>query len=835
MVGPTTAARRLGSWIDHVWQDLRHGARVFARNPALTAIAVISIAFGTGANVAIFSVADALLLRPLPVARPSEMLTVGSKIQHGLFYQTSASYRDYLDIRERVRSFDGLVAGYFEMASIAPRADAPPRMRVATFVSDNYFQVLGVEPTLGRAFGPDDVATAGEGTVVVLSHGLWRSEFGGDSAVIGRTVRISGIEFTIAGVAPESFTGLHPYIRDSFFVPVSMLPRVVDLVRPDVLEAREARIMTLKGRLAPGATVSSARAELQTIARDLERAWPKTNDKLALIAQTELEFKIEQRPYDAAAVAVLGVLSIAVLCVACANVAGLLTSRAPVRAREMALRLAIGASRARLIRQLLTESLTLAVAGSAGGILVGQLLIRLLRQIQYPTDIIVHPVFELNERTLLFSLGVAMASALLVGFGPAITTTRVDLATSIKSTDRSGASRRRVTARAALVAAQVALSLVLLTVTLFSIQVFRRILDTGPGFRTSGVAMATISPGQAKYSDVEAARFFTQLLEEARALPGARSASLTSAMPLFSLPMQFSAVLPEGQEVADGQTVPPAWANRIDDRYFETMAIQLLAGRVFSLSDHADALPVAIVNEKLARHYWGDGSPIGQRVQLLDAGRKLVEIVGVVRTSTYGLPGELPQNAIYFPYRQQPRGQMVLLVQTAGEPAASLETMRDLVRRIDRDVPMFDVQTIETFYAARVKDTGSILVELVTGMGLMGMTLTTVGLYGLVSYAVSRRTREIGIRIAIGATAGRIVRMVLREGMTPAWFGVIAGLGLSVMTTRLMERMVPFGQRVGSETYYLVVPLLVVVALAAAFVPARRAARVNPTVALRCE
>ncbi len=829
------AVRRVGSWLDHVLQDVRHGARVFARNPGLTAIAVISIAFGTGANVAIFSVADALLLRPLPVARPSEMLTVGSKIQHGLFYQTTASYRDYLDIRDRAQSFDGLVAQGFDTVGVAGRPGAPPRVRVATFVSDNFFKVLGVEPELGRGFRPDDVAIAGEGAVVVLSDGFWRAEFGAEPSVIGRTIRVSGVEFIVVGVAPERFTGLHPYVRDSLFVPMSMLPRIVDTGRPDVLEARDARGLTLKGRLRSGATMSGARAELETIARDLERAYPKTNEKLALIAQTELEFTVEQRPYDAASVVVLGTLSIAVLCVACANVAGLLASRAPVRAREMALRLAIGASRGRLIRQLLTESLGLAIAGGAGGIAVGQLGIKLLGQIQYPTDVIVHPTFEINERTLLFSVVVAMASALLVGFGPAITTTRVDLATSIKSTDRGGTSRRKLTARATLVAVQVALSLVLLTMTLFSIQVFRRILDTGPGFRTSGIALATINPGQARYSDVEAARFFTRVLEEARALPGIRSASLTSAMPLFSFPLQFSAVVPEGEEVREGQTVPPAWANRIDDRYFEVMGIPLLAGRAFAPTDDAGAPAVAIVNEALARHTWPHRSPIGQRAHLLDDGRKLVEIVGIVKTTTYGLPGELPQNAVYFPYRQQPRGQMVLLAQTAGDSTEALEPIRELVRRIDRDVPVFDVQTMERFYAGRVTSAGSILVELVSGMGVMGMTLTMVGLYGLVSYTVSRRTREIGIRIAIGATYSRIVRMVLREGMAPAWFGLIAGLGLSALTTRFMERMVPFGHRVETETYYLVVPLLVVVALLSAFLPARRAARVNPTVALRAE
>jgi predicted permease len=818
--------------VERFWQDLRHGARVFLRNPSLTLISVVSIAFGTGANVAIFSMTDALLLRPLPVQRPEEILTVGSKVLHGVLYQNFASYPDYLDIAERSTSFDGLVAYAHELVGIAGRAGDPPRVRFGTFVSSNFFGVLGVQPQVGRGFLPGEDGKAGRGAVVVLSDALWRGEFAADPAILGRTLRVAGRDFTIVGVAPASFTGLHPYLSDTVFLPMGMLPHVVRLPRPDVLEARDVRTLIIKGRLRPDVTMADARAELATLGRDLERAYPDTNTGVRLIAQTEFEYKYEIRPIDSALLVMLTVLSIAVLVVACANVAGLLASRAPVRAREMALRLAIGASRGRLVRQLLTESLGIAIAGGIGGLAVARVGIVLLRQIQIPTDLVAFPVFELNERVLGVAIAIAMASAVFVGLGPALQTTRVDLATTLKSTDTRRA-RYRVTGRSALVALQVALSLVLLTLAVFAVQVFGQELAIGPGFRTTGMAKVTIAPGQSGYSNGESARFFLQALDDARALPGVVSATVTSAMPLFSF--QFVPVLPEGQRLARGETVPPAWANSVDEGFFATMEIGVLAGRVFAATDDADAPAVAIVNDTLARHHWPDGDPLGKRLQLVEPNGRLVEIVGVVRTTTLGYPGELPQQGIYFPFRQRPRDQMTLLVTTGTESAALVTPLRDVVRRIDPDIPIFDAQTMETFYGNRVQSFGTTMVRLVGGMGLMGMLLTMIGLYGLVSYTVSRRTREIGIRIAIGATYVRIVAMVLRQGMTPAWFGLAAGLALSVATSHWMQGIVPFAHHVQASAYYPVVPLLLVVTLAAAFLPARRAARVNPTVALRCE
>jgi predicted permease len=826
--------RHIQREIERVWQDLRHGTRVFARHPGLTAIAVLSIACGTGANVAMFSVADAMLLRPLPVFSPSDVLAVGFKVERipGVV-QSRASYQDYEDLRARARSFEGLVAYDYETVGLSSRAGDRPRVRFASFVSDNFFSVLGVDLPLGRGFRPDEARAGTPARVVILTDALWRTDYDADPSVVGRSLRVGGIDFTIVGVAPKAFSGLHAFVRESVFLPIGTLPIVVDSQRPDVLEARDARVFGLKGRLRPGLTRAQAQAELTTIAHELEQTYPVTNQGLRLLAQTEFAFKVEQRPLDASLIVVLLTLSVAVLCVACANVAGLLASRAPVRAREMSLRLAIGADRGRLVRQLLTESLGIALAGGASGLLVGQLGIVVLRGIQFPSDMIAPPTFELDQRALAVSLAVAMASALLVGLGPAIHTTRVDLASALKSSDQSNERRRRMPLRSVLVAVQVALSLVLLTVATFAFQAFSKELRNGPGFRTTQIAKVTIDAGQAHYSETDAARYFQRVLADARALPGVRSASVTSTMPLFS--HRFASLAREGEILPDGDAGTPAWSNSIDDLYFDTMNIPVVAGRAFTAGDDGNAAGVAIVNTMLARHLWPDGDAIGRRLRVVDQGGRWVTVVGVVQPNTYGFPGERPQDAVFFPYVQWPRGQMVLLAHTAGESASVLDALRDLAQRPDPAVPVFDVQTIERFYHVLVTAQFGTIVRMIVGIGLMGMALTMVGLYGLVSYAVSRRTREIGIRIAVGATHSNVIRMVLRQGMTPVWLGLAAGLALSAVTSSLVVGLVPIEHRMSALTYCLVIPAVIAVTLLAAGVPARHAARISPTIALRCD
>jgi predicted permease len=816
-------------------RDVKHAWRAFVTSPGFSAIAVISIACGTGANVAIFSVADAILLRPLPVQRPSEMVTVGSQIPTGLNTVTVASHPDYVDIRQRARSFSGLAAFTSRRVGFSPTPGAPPRMTFASLISDNYFKVLGVEPHLGRDFLPEETEAAGGQAVAILSFALWQHEFAGDPEAIGRTVRIAGVDFTIVGITPERFTGVEGrFIREAVYVPLGMWMRLLNNPTSDPLMNRDDRALTVRGRLKPDATIAGARAELALIAADLAREYPATNRNYTLSAVTEMETRFERNPLDSWLIAIMSMLSTAVLTVACANVAGLLASRAPARAREIAMRLAIGAGRAQLVRQFFLESLVVALAGAIGGIAIGYAGILLLRQIELPSDTVAIPLMQFDRRAFGFSLAIAVASAFLCGMGPAFQATRVDLVSTLKSGDRAPTRRRRPSGRNVLVALQIALSLVLLTIAIFAFHSFRQELSDGPGFRTTQIAKVTVDTSQARYSTERSRQFFARAVEAARALPGVRSAGLISIMPLSGF--EFTAIVPEGLPLAQGQTSVRPMVSSIDEHYFDTMGIQLVSGRGFLPTDTEGAPRVAVVNDTLARHYWPAEDAVGKRFQMLNArGRPWVEVVGVVRTGSYGYAGEPPQDFVYYSFRQDTRGAMVLVAGTTGESASVISPLRDMLRELDASVPTMDAQTIEWFYAARAATIANVLLWLIAGMGGMGMTLTLIGLYGLVSYSVSRRTRELGIRIAIGAGYQRVLLMVLRQGMTPAFFGLVVGVALAIATMRTLPTLVPFDHQYDPRLFLIVVPLLLLTTALAAFVPARRAARVDPTVTLRCD
>src|SRR6185295_7931717 len=408
-------------WLERLWQDIRYGCRTLIASPGFSLIAILSLAIGIGANCAIFSFADALLLRPLPVARPGDVVTVGSTATFESFGASSlvASYRDYVDIRDRTRSFEGLAAFSYVTVGFAATPNDVPKLKMGMLVSANLFPLLGVEPTIGRGFRAEEDQVPGRDSVVVLSRRTWEQEFGSDPGVLGRHIRLNGHELTVIGIAPVEFTGLDQFVRADFYTPLMMSPHLIADPKTASLEARDVRNLRIKARLKPGVSQAEAQAELTTLAADLERAYPDTNKNRRLAVRTELQARIAEDPPDATLIAMLSTLALAVLFVACANVAGLLTSRAPVRAREMALRLAIGAGRGRLVRQLITESLLLAVAGGVLGLGIGYAGMSLFRQIELPTDLPINLTFQMDRRALIFSFLVAVASALLFGLVPA--------------------------------------------------------------------------------------------------------------------------------------------------------------------------------------------------------------------------------------------------------------------------------------------------------------------------------------------------------------------------------------------------------------------------------
>jgi putative ABC transport system permease protein len=821
-----------------LWKDIRYGVRMLAASPGFTIVAVLSLAIGIGANCAIFSFADALLLRPLPVARPSEVLTVGSRSSFEAFNASSlvSSYRDYVDIRDRNKSFEGLAAFSYLTVGFASDPTATPKIKMGMMASSNLLPLMGVEPTIGRTFRPDEDQVPGRDAVVVLGRTMWEQEFGSDAGVLGRSVRINGAAFTVIGVAPGSFTGMNQVVRSDFFVPLMMSPRVINDKKTASLEARDARNLRLKGRLKPGVSQAQAQSELTAIAADLERAYPATNKNQQFFVNTELQARVAEDPPDATLVAMLATLAIGVLLVACGNVAGLLMSRAPVRAREMALRLAIGAGRGRLVRQLITESLLVAVAGGVLGLGVGYAGMILFRQIEIPTDLPIALPFQMDRRALLFSLGVAVASAVIFGLVPAMQASRTDLTAIMKASDAVAPGRRRRWGRALLASGQVAVSVVLLVVAMFMYRGFGHELLVGPGYRTDHLMMMGFDTRLIRYSDAQSQQFFQEIAERARAVPGVKAVTMTTSIPMLNDTLGGAPIAPEGFQFPPGKENIETLMSRIDEYYFDAMGIPLVSGRNFSRRDDENAPRVAIVNQHLAQHYWPNQDPLGKRFRLKSANDAWVEIVGVAKTSKYIFIAEPPTDFLYLPYRQNTAQRMMLVAQSTGDAAAVAAPLRDVVRDLDVNMPLSNVRTMAQLYQMRAISVFNVLVTMVGAMGLMGLALSIVGLYGLVAYSATRRTREIGIRMAIGATAQTVLRMVLGQGVALALTGLVVGLAGSVGAGKLLNAAFPGGndQR-DLMALVLVAPVVLAVTVLATYIPARRASRVNPMEALRYE
>jgi macrolide transport system ATP-binding/permease protein len=828
-------------WLERLWQDLRHSWRMLIKNPGFTLVAVLSLGIGVGANCAMFSLADMLLFRPLPVPRPSEVLTLGStnfQISASQYDFLRESYPDYVDVRDHSRSFAGLSAFDLYRVRFKATPNASPSVKMGLLASGNFFAVMGVQPELGRAFRPDEGQVPGRDAVLVLSHNFWEQEFASDPAVLGRTVQLNGIPFTVIGVLPTAFTGVDQWVQPAFYAPLMMWPRLEGGSQSGAsaspLDRRDARYLSVKGRLKPGVTITQAQAEISAIAAALEKQYPETNRNQNMAVRTELQARIKGIPPLLSMTIMLMTLAGAVLLVACANVAVLLTSRAPVRAREIALRLAIGAGRVRLIRQLITESLLLALAGGLAGLALGYAGVVLLRGITYPSDVPVVIAFQLDQRALAFSLAVAIGSVLLFGLGPALQTTRTDVAGALKNSGEVPAGRRSFWGRSLLVVAQVAISFTLLTVATFIYVGFRRDLVSGPGFRTDHLLMMTFDTGLVHYSNDQTKQFYKQLMDRSRSVSGVNSAALSSFMP-FTVEAEGMGLVPEGYQLPPGKQNIQVISSRVSDGYFETMLTPVIEGRGFRVTDTASSPRVAVVNETFARHYWPGQSPIGKRLRLNDRNSQFTEIVGVARDSRYISLQESPSEFVYLPHVQHPSPRMVLMVETAAGAADLTEPLRKIVAGVDPDMPVLAARTMQDFYQVRGIQTTAVIVKLVAAMGLLGMLLALIGLYGLVSYAVSRRTREIGIRMAIGAAQGEVLRMVLRQGFVLTGCGLGAGLILSVAAQRALAAAFPGRDHPAMDAiaYPLLIVAALLVSMLAAYIPARRAARVDPLLALR--
>jgi putative ABC transport system permease protein len=813
------------------FQEVRHTFRILAKNPGFAAVAALSLALGIGANSAIFSLADAILLRPLPIRDSGAVVTIRTNTPENPF--SGVSYPDYRDFRDKSRSIDGMVAFEFATWGLAPSAKDVPQMRMGLMVSDNFFHVLGVEPSIGRSFRPEETAVPGRDAVAILGYDLWQNQFAGDRSVIGRRVRLNGIDFTVVGVAPETFTGMDVYIRPALFVPLMMKQRL-NAAKENPLEKRDDHSLNVKARLNPGVSKTTAQAELATIWKGLQQQYPETSRGRNVAVQTELQARYQEDPYDAVLVGFLMALAGLVLIIACANVANLLLARARSRSREIAIRMAVGAGRTRLLRQLLLESLVLAMMGGALGLVFAYAGIRFLQRIQVPTDLPIVIGVQLDHRVLLFSFLAALASALFFGLAPAWQSVKSDLVSSLKTVDPGMTGHRRTIGRNILVVGQVALSMALLVAAGMLLDAVHKTVLLNPGFRTDHLLMMEFDTALVRYTPDQTKDFYRNLKNRVRALPGVRSVTMSSYIP-FSPNSSGRNVVPEGYQFPKGQTAVAVGASIVDEQYFDTMHTAIIRGRAFTADDRSGTRRVAIVNEEFAKTYWPRQDPIGKRFHLRDSNGPWVEVVGLTNTNKYYFVAEPPARYIYLPFAQEDDSRMSLLVETDSDPAAIATPVREVVRTIDANQPVYNVRTLASFYDQRAVSIAKMIMQMVGTMGLLGLTLALIGLYGLIAYSVSRRTREIGIRMAIGASKGDVLRMVLQQGLLLVLAGIVVGAVFSLGVAKMLIIGLAGLGAPNPATYYIVPAALLAVTMAACYIPARRASQIDPMRALRYE
>lgn len=814
-------------------QDVRYALRMLLKNPGFMAIAALSLALGIGLNSAIFSLADALLLRPLPVLSPSSVVTVSTNTPDNPF--GGVSYPDYRDLQDKSHSFDSMVAFRLLTFSVATSPHSSPQVRSGNIVTDNWFQALGVRPILGRGFLPEEGKVPGRDAVVVISYDFWQNDLAGSASVVGHTIRIKGIDFSIVGVAPKTFSGLNRYFQPSLYVPAMMLPRLVAASNSnDPLEDRADRSFTVKARLSSGMSRETAQADLTTVWSGLQQQYPGTDRNRNISVQTELQARVQESPPDAALVALLSGLVGIVLFIACANVANLLLGRGRARTREIALRISLGASRFRLLRQLLTESLLLSLIGGAIGLWFAYGGIRFLQTIQIPSDppIVITP--RLDVRVLLFSLLAAISSALIFGLAPALQSLKMDLVPALKASRAGLTVPGRTIGRNALVIGQVALSMLLLIATGMLLDGFRKILVSDPGFSSDHRMLQEFDTSLVRYTPDKTRDFYRLLVDRTRTLPGVRFATLARSIPF--MPDQYmTSIVPEGYELPKGQDTDTLFANIVDEHYFDTMRTEIVRGRAFTADDKDGSRRVAIVNEEFAKSYWPNQEPLGKRFRLNDAKGPWLEVVGVAKTAKYLFVSEPATKFLYLPFAQNQSTLMLMVVETTGNPSAIAAPIREIAQSIDPNQPVFNVRTLSSFFQQRAVTVPLMITEIVGTMGLLGLTLAVIGLYGLMAYSVSRRTQEMGIRMVVGATQVDVQKMILRQGLTLASLGIAIGGAASFAVTRVLAAGFLGLGTVNPLTFVLVPVLLVLVTMAACYIPARRASAVDPMVALRDE
>jgi predicted permease len=804
-----------------VVEDIRLGARGLVKHRAFALGAVLSLALGIGANTTVFTLLNAILLRPLPVEDPARLAAVSTMDSHNPG-QLFCSYPNYKDYRDRNRVFSSLAL--YSPIAVNLTGQGEPRMVVAQIASGNYFATLGVKPAPGRGFLPSEDSAPGAFPVAVISQGLWSRRFGRDPKAVGRKIEIDGRAFDIVGVAPPGFQGLDTLMAADLWIPMAMYEQVY----PNVawVNQRRALLFSVVGRLKPGVGIRQAEASLNVIAGDLERQHPEDNQgrrvKLASVAEAAIDAR--SRPAIANGGAVLMVVASLVLLIACGNLANLLLVRAAGRSREIAVRLAVGASRWRIVRQLLVESVLLGLAGGAAGLLLARWARDILWAMRPPLLAYSSLRLDLDGRVLAYAFAVSFATGILFGLVPAWRATRADLVTDLK--ERAGQPGSRGV-RSVLVAAQLAFSLV----ALIGAGLFMRSLSNAqrvdPGFAPERLGTVAFNFADQGYSEERGREFLRQALERAASEPGVASAALAKDGPLnVSL---ARTVVVEGQPETAGRFT---LTSLIAPGYLQTMGIPLLHGRDMSPLDTQGTPRVAIVNEAAAAYYWPGQNPLGQRLRFF-GDEKPAEVVGVARNANYQAIGEPPQALIYLSMWQYYFPSAAVYVRTKGDVGITLAAVRRGLQSLNRNVWLqarsVDQAIHESLWAPRLS------AWLLAMFGALGLLLAGIGIYGVMAYSINQRRREIGVRMALGATPGDVQRMVLTEGARMVAGGIVAGMAIALPAAQAARKLLFLTSPRDAVTFIAVPAFLALVGVAACWLPAMRATRVEPSRALREE
>lgn len=799
--------------------DVRYASRMLLKHKGFSAVAIIALGLGIGANTAIFSLVNGVLLRPLPFPNSDRIIYFEGKNPGAGITDSNISYLDFTDWSKQTDLFASTAAywtGNADLSGGGAEPEAVPRAGVTT----GFFSVLGVQPFLGRAFVPEDDKPAsfneGRGTVAIISHGLWKRRFGSDPGIIGRVVQMKSRPLTVIGVMPPGFE--YPEQTQIW------VNSAVNLSE----EPRDNRAWSAIARLNPNVSLKQAQTRISAINAQLDKQFHETNKGWDVYLWTLHERLV--REVKPSLLALLGAVGL-VLLIACANVANLLLARSAARQKEIAIRAAMGASRTRVLRQMLTESILLSVIGGIAGLILSIWLTDLLMSM-LPEGAPRLEQIGIDYRVLTFALGVSALTGILFGIVPALNASKLDVTSALKEGGRTGEGHRRTSGRSLLLIGEVALSLMLLVGAGLLIKSFLRLQEVRPGFSSHNVLIANLALPYPKYQYDQFEEFFRRLKERVEAAPGAKALGGSINLPLnasgYAIGRGF---IPEGRPLTVDENRDAMFSSITGD-YFRVLEIPLLAGRTFELRDNADAPKVVIVNETIAkRHFGSPAQAIGKRLSIWRDEKFMREIVGVVGdTKTGSLTGEGGAQ-IYVPNAQAKFNFMGLVIRTAGEPAAFAATLRHEVQALDKDQPIYNVRTMDDVVANSL-GTRRVSMQLFSVFAIAALLLAAVGIYGVMAYTVTQRTQEIGIRMALGAQRSDVLGLVVRQGMTLAAIGVVAGLAGAFSFTRVMASLL-FNVRPDDPTTYLAISLLlIVVAFLACYLPARRAAKLDPVTAL---